>query len=84
MHLFNFNEQNVFHYLTKSNVQNIPICFALDYNQAIGDYGDKQDDYIEGLRSTVSRSIEDDEIRRMAEDNLKRLGRIGEKQKTGE
>lgn len=44
----------------------------------------KQDDYIEGLRSTVSRSIEDDEIRRMAEDNLKRLGRIGEKQKTGE
>ena len=52
MHLFNFNEQNVFHYLTKGNEQMIPICFALDYNQAIGDYGDKEKDYIE--RSFIS------------------------------
>ena len=32
MHLFNINEQHVFHYLTKSAEQKqIPICFALDY-----------------------------------------------------
>lgn len=48
MHLFNTNEQYCFHYLTKSSEQkNIPICFALDYSQAIGDRGDIQQDYIE-------------------------------------
>ena len=48
MHLFNTNEQYCFHYLTKSPEQkNIPICFALDYSQAIGDRGDIQQDYIE-------------------------------------
>ena len=48
MHLFNLNEQYAFHYLTKSNEQkDIPICFALDYSQAIGDRGDVQQDYIE-------------------------------------
>lgn len=48
MHLFNLNEQHAFHYLTKSNEQkDIPICFALDYSQAIGDRGDVQQDYIE-------------------------------------
>lgn len=48
MHLFNVNEQSVFHFLTKNLSQkNIPICFALDYSQAIGDRGDIRTDYIE-------------------------------------
>lgn len=48
MHLFNINEQYCFHYLTKSPEQKeIPICFALDYSQAIGDRGDVQQDFIE-------------------------------------
>ena len=48
MHLFNINEQYCFHYLTKSAEQkDIPICFALDYSQAIGDRGNIQQDYIE-------------------------------------
>lgn len=48
MHLFNINEQSVFHYLTKcDNQENIPICFALDYSQAIGDRGNIHSDYIE-------------------------------------
>lgn len=48
MHLFNINEQYCFHYLTKSPEQkDIPICFALDYSQAIGDRGDVQQDFIE-------------------------------------
>lgn len=48
MHLFNINEQSVFHYLTKcDNQENIPICFALDYSQAIGDRGNIYSDYIE-------------------------------------
>lgn len=48
MHLFNINEQHAFHYLTKSAEQTeIPICFALDYSQAIGDRGDTRLDYIE-------------------------------------
>lgn len=48
MHLFNVNEQHVFHYLTKSPDQkDIPICFALDYSQAIGDRGDITQDYSE-------------------------------------
>ena len=48
MHLFNINEQSVFHFLTKSLTQkDVPICFALDYNQAIGDRGNTKLDYIE-------------------------------------
>lgn len=48
MHLFNLNEQNVFHYLTKDiDQEKIPICFAIDYSQAIGDRGDLNDSYIE-------------------------------------
>lgn len=56
MHLFNVNEQSVFHYLTvsESNKQ-IPICFALDYNQAIGDHGDKNNDYIESCLENVKK-----------------------------
>ena len=48
MHLFNINEQYTFHYLTKCLHQSeIPICFALDYSQAIGDRGNIQQDYVE-------------------------------------
>ncbi|WP_195969761.1 UvrD-helicase domain-containing protein [Intestinimonas butyriciproducens] len=48
MHLFNANEQQAFHYLTKKiNQESIPICFALDYSQAIGDIGDISNNYIE-------------------------------------
>lgn len=48
MHLFNINEQSVFHYLTKSYQQkDVPICFALDYSQAIGDRGNFRLDYAE-------------------------------------
>lgn len=47
MHLFNLNEQSVFHHLCKDSGQkNIPICFALDYSQAIGDRGDTGLDYL--------------------------------------
>lgn len=48
MHLFNINEQSVFHFLTKNLHQTeIPICFALDYSQAVGDRGNVSTDYIE-------------------------------------
>ena len=48
MHLFNINEQYCFHYFTKSPEQKeIPICFALDYSQAIGDRGNIEQDLIE-------------------------------------
>lgn len=57
MHLFNINEQNAFHYLTKSAEQKqIPICFALDYSQAIGDRGNTTQDYIETAFSDAERS----------------------------
>lgn len=48
MHLFNINEQSVFHFLTRDLYQTkIPICFALDYSQAVGDRGNISADYIE-------------------------------------
>lgn len=48
MHLFNINEQSIFHLLTKDlHQKEIPICFALDYSQAIGDRGDVSADNIE-------------------------------------
>lgn len=57
MHLFNINEQHVFHYLTKNAYQKeIPICFALDYGQAIGDRGDVGQDYIEKTFENANRS----------------------------
>lgn len=47
MHLFNINEQSVFHFLTKDPaIKEIPICFALDYAQSIGDRGNTSSDYI--------------------------------------
>ena len=57
MHLFNLNEQSVFHFLSKDVMkENIPICFALDYNQAIGDLGNTDQDYIaSGKLGSVSR-----------------------------
>lgn len=57
MHLFNINEQHAFHYLTKSVEQKqIPICFALDYSQAIGDRGDVRADYIEKTFEKANRN----------------------------
>lgn len=46
MHLFNLNEQQVFHYLTKDAAQ-IPMCFALDYGQIIGERANLDKSYIE-------------------------------------
>ena len=57
MHLFNINEQSVFHFLTKSpTTKKIPICFALDYAQAIGDQGDVSADYISASAFGVAES----------------------------
>ena len=57
MHLFNINEQHAFHFLTKSAEQkNIPLCFALDYSQAIGDRGDTSQDYIETAFGDAERN----------------------------
>lgn len=57
MHLFNINEQHAFHYLTKSVEQKqIPICFALDYGQAIGDRGNTNRDYIETAFGEAERN----------------------------
>lgn len=57
MHLFNINEQHAFHFLTKSAEQkNIPICFALDYSQAVGDRGDTSQDYIETAFGEAERN----------------------------
>lgn len=48
IHLFNLNEQHLFHFLTRdASKTSIPICFALDYSQAIGDRGDLSDSFIE-------------------------------------
>ena len=52
MHLFNINEQSIFHYLTRDiESKEIPICFCLDYSQAIGDRGYTKNDYIEKIYS---------------------------------
>ena len=57
MHLFNINEQLIFHYLTKNAYQkDIPICFALDYGQAIGDRGNIAQDYVEKTFAMAHRS----------------------------
>ena len=47
MHLFSLNEQNVFHFMTRDGTKkSVPICFALDYSQAIGDRGAIEKDYV--------------------------------------
>ncbi len=52
MHLFNLNEQQVFHFLTKDGEQQkIPICFALDYGQIVGERGNIKENYIESTLS---------------------------------
>lgn len=57
MHLFNINEQSIFHYLTRDPGQkDIPICFALDRSQAIGDRGDVSNDYAETAFGKVVRN----------------------------
>jgi len=59
MHLFNRNEQSVFHYLTRDfNLKDIPICFAIDYAQAFGDYGETENDYaFNGFGSSINNSL---------------------------
>ena len=48
MHMFNVNEQQAFYYLSKDISQKtIPMCFALDYAQAVGDQGDIRTNYSE-------------------------------------
>ena len=48
MHLFNKNEQSVFHFLSKDRTKKtVPMCFALDYAQAIGDRGNTCNEYLE-------------------------------------
>jgi len=46
IHLFNQNEQHIFHFLTRDR-ELTPICFALDYSQAIGDQGNLNGSYLE-------------------------------------
>lgn len=56
MHLFNINEQSIFHFLTKDHSKkSIPICFALDNCQAIGDRGNTSFDYIESAFGTLEK-----------------------------
>lgn len=53
--MFNVNEQQAFHYLSKDIAQKtIPVCFALDYAQAIGDRGDVQTNYLERVFSPTA------------------------------
>lgn len=55
MHMFNVNEQMAFHYLSKDlNEKKIPMCFALDYAQAIGDRGNVQTNYSEKTFSSTA------------------------------
>ncbi len=55
MHMFNVNEQQAFHYLSKDITQKtIPMCFALDYAQAIGDRGDVTTSYSERVFSSTA------------------------------
>lgn len=56
MQLFNINEQSVFHFLTRDYTKKkIPICFALDYCQAVGDRGDTGQDYVERAFGALER-----------------------------
>lgn len=55
MHLFNLNEQQIFHFLTKDVRQSqIPICFALDYGQVIGERSQENKTYIDQMVSDQS------------------------------
>ena len=55
VHLFNLNEQQVFHCLTKDpSLKTIPICFALDYAQFIGNRGSQ---YTEYLESNIAKNM---------------------------
>ena len=66
MHLFNLNEQSVFHFLSKAYIGgpesrdgDVPICFALDYTQAIGDRGDTKNDYlVKSFKNATLRNLD--------------------------
>lgn len=66
MHLFNQNEQHIFHFLTKDR-ELTPICFALDYSQAIGDRGDLKDSYLENVLSAKATKFDYDYVFRSSE-----------------
>ena len=66
IHLFNQNEQHIFHFLTKDH-ESTPICFALDYSQAIGDQGDPSDSYLERVLSREATSYDCDYVFRSTE-----------------
>lgn len=66
IHLFNQNEQHIFHFLTKSR-ELTPICFALDYSQAIGDQGDLSDSYLEKNLSKEATEFNYDYVFRSTE-----------------
>ena len=68
MHLFNMNEQQSFHYLTKREDQaTIPICFALDYSQAIGDRGTAHKEAIGHIKYTQDYGLVFRNSRQIAE-----------------
>lgn len=66
IHLFNLNEQHIFHFLTKAREQT-PICFALDYSQAIGDRGDLSGSYLETELSADATEFNYDYVFRSSE-----------------
>lgn len=66
IHLFNQNEQHIFHFLTKDH-ESTPICFALDYSQAIGDQGDLSNGYLEKDLSKEATSFDYDYVFRSTE-----------------
>lgn len=66
IHLFNQNEQHIFHFLTKSRGQT-PICFALDYSQSIGDQGDLSNSYLEKVLSGQAKKYQYNYVFRSSE-----------------
>jgi superfamily I DNA/RNA helicase len=57
LHLLNFNELSIIHFLTKS-INSAPISFAIDATQAIGDIAWKNNSVLEYLNITEFSEIE--------------------------
>ncbi|WP_140180211.1 UvrD-helicase domain-containing protein [Providencia stuartii] len=58
LHLLNFNELSIIHYLTKENTS-APISFAVDATQAIGDIAWKNDSILDYLNIADHSSLEE-------------------------
>lgn len=57
-HLFNSNEKNIFHYLTK-DIEKIAINFSVDISQAMGEQGVTKEEYLnEYFNSSVDSDIQ--------------------------